>query len=421
MATAGPKTISEKILARAAKAPSVSAGEYVKAEADTIVMCDLAWLLAGPPINQLGARILDPDRVIVAFDHKVPADNSASAEMHRLWREFCAEQGIEKLHDVGDHGISHVLSIERGYARPGTLQVNIDSHANTCGAVGCFAIALGMDIISDMVLGWNWYVVPESVRVHLSGTLARGVMVRDVAQHVVTDLGDEVGNGRALEFVGPLVDQMRLADRMTLCNWSRKIQAVAGLINPDESTLAYVRGRTDQPLRPLLSDEGASYAEERHYDVDSIEPLVAAPPDPTNTKLLAEVSGTTIHQAFVGSCAGGSLDDLRTVAGVLAGRRVHPGVRMIASPGSQEIWRRAQEEGILTTLSEAGCVVTASTCGACIGGMGALGDGEVCVSTSTENFLGRMGTPGSLVYLASPLTVAASAVSGSLADSRTLS
>jgi len=313
-----------------------------------------------------------------------------------------------------------VLSVERGYARPGTLQVSIDSHANTCGAVGCFAIALGMDIISDMVLGWNWHAVPESVRVHLTGTLPAGVMVRDVAQHVVTDLGDELGNGRAIEFVGPLVDRMRLGERMTLCNWSRKIQAVAGLINPDRMTIDYVRGRATVPFVPLLSDAGAAYVEERSYDVGSLEPLVAAPPDPTNTKPLAEVAGTPIQQAFVGSCAGGSLDDLRTVAAVLAGRSVHPGVRMIASPGSQEIWRRAQEEGLLTTLAEAGCIVTASTCGACIGGMGALGDGEVCVSTSTENFPGRMGSPKSLVYLASPLTVAASAVSGELTDSRSL-
>jgi 3-isopropylmalate/(R)-2-methylmalate dehydratase large subunit len=416
-----PMTISERILARAAKTPSVRAGEYVEAEADTIVMCDLAWLLAGPPINRLGAKILHPERVIVAFDHKVPADSTASAEMHRLWRAFCAEHGIEKLHDVGDHGISHVLSVERGYARPGTLQVNIDSHANTCGAVGCFAIALGMDIISDMVLGWNWYVVPESVRVHLSGTLPAGVMVRDVAQHVITDLGDDVGNGRAIEFVGPLVDVMGMSERMTLCNWSRKIQAVAGLINPDRATIDYVSSRTTETFEPLCSEDGATYVEERHYDVSALEPLVAAPPDPTNTKPLAEVAGTTIHQAFVGSCAGGSLEDLRTVASVLNGRRVHPGVRMIASPGSQAIWRRAQEEGVLTTLADAGCIVTASTCGACIGGMGALGDGEVCVSTSTENFPGRMGSLGSLVYLASPLTVAASAVSGKLTDARTLS
>jgi 3-isopropylmalate dehydratase large subunit len=413
-------TIAEKILARAAGLDAVRPGEYIKAESDTIVMCDLAWLLAGPPIAELGARVRDPDKVIVAFDHKVPADNTASAEMHRNWREFCAEHGIEKLHDVGDHGISHVLSVERGYARPGTLQVSIDSHANTCGAVGCFAIALGMDIISDMVLGWNWYSVPESIKVELGGELRDGTVVRDVAQHVVTEVGDELGNGRVVEFVGAAVERMSITERMTLCNWSRKIQAVAGLVNPDRKTVDYVEARTEEPFEALVSDPDAEYAREFAFDVSGLEPLVAAPPDPTNTKPLAAVSGTPIQQAFIGSCAGGSLEDLRAAAAVLKGRRVHAGVRMIASPGSQAIWAEAQREGIVATLGDAGCVVTASTCGACIGGMGALGDGEVCVSTSTENFPGRMGAPGSLVYLASPLTVAASAIAGELIDSRDL-
>ena len=413
-------TITEKILARAAGADAVRPGEYVKAAADTVVMCDLGWLLCGPPIAELGARVLDPDKVIVAFDHKVPADNTASAEMHRNWREFCAEHGIEKLHDVGDHGISHVLSVERGYARPGTLQVSVDSHANTCGAVGCLAIPLGLDIISDMVLGWNWYSVPESIQVHLDGEMRAGTMVRDVAQHFVATVGDEIGNGRAVEFVGPAVERMSIAERMTLCNWSRKIQAVAGLVNPDRKTVDYVAARTAEPFEALCSDPDAEYAARFAIDVSALEPLVAAPPDPTNTQTLAAVSGTPIQQAFIGSCAGGSLEDLRVAATVLDGRHVHPGVRMIASPGSQRIWEEADREGIVATLARAGCVVTASTCGACIGGMGALGDGEVCVSTSTENFPGRMGAAGSLVYLASPLTVAASAVAGELIDSREL-
>jgi 3-isopropylmalate/(R)-2-methylmalate dehydratase large subunit len=213
---------------------------------------------------------------------------------------------------------------------------------------------------------------------------------------------------------------MSISERMTLCNWSRKIQAVAGLVNPDRKTVEYVSARTEEPFEALCSDPDAEYAARFEVDVSELEPLVAAPPDPTNTRTLAAVSGTPIQQAFIGSCAGGSLEDLRVAASVLGGRKVHPGVRMIASPGSQRIWEQADREGIVATLARAGCVVTASTCGACIGGMGALGDGEVCVSTSTENFPGRMGAAGSLVYLASPLTVAASAVAGELIDSREL-
>lgn len=414
------KTIAEKILARAAGLASVSPGEYIKARADTIVICDLGWSMAGPPIAELGVKVVDPERVIVVFDHKVPADNASNAELHRLWREFCKFHGIEHLHDVGNHGISHVISVERGYARPGTLQANIDTHANTCGAVGCFAIALGMDIVSDMVLGWNWYRVPESVRVHLSGKLPPGVMIRDVAQHVVSDLGESVGSGRVIEFVGPLVDQMSLDNRMTLCNWSRKIEAVSGMINPDAMTIDHVRSRTTVPFEPLCSDPGARYAEERAYDVSGLEPLVAAPPAVTNTKRLSEVSGTIIHQAFLGSCAGGHISDLRAAASVLRGRKVHGDVRMVVSPATQEIWNQAQQEGLWTIFMDAGVVVTSATCGACFGGMGALAKGEVCVSTSTENFPGRMGSLQSQVYLASPLTVAASAVAGKLTDAREL-
>ncbi len=413
-------TISEKILARASGARSVRAGEFVEAAADTLVLCDLAWSLAGPPIAELGARVREPDRVVVVFDHKAPAENTASAELHNRWRGFCAEHGIVHLHDIGDHGISHVISVERGYARPGTLQVNVDSHANTCGAVGCFATALGMDIVSDLLLGWNWYSVPESIRVRLEGELQPGVMVRDVAQLVMADLGEDLGLGRAIEFEGPFVERMPLGDRMTLCNWSRKVQAVAGVIAPTPEIVRYVAARTSEPFEPAFSDEEADWVETRSYDVGSMEPVVAAPPDPLDTRPLDAVAGTPIQQAFLGSCAGGSLDDIRAAAALLAGRRVHGDVRMIVSPGSQRIWREASEEGLLATLTEAGCLVTASTCGACIGGMGSLGAGEVCVSTSTENFAGRMGSPESSVYLGSPATVAASAIRGRLTDPRRL-
>jgi len=413
-------TIAEKILARAAGLPSVRPGGYIKARADTIVICDLGWQLVGPPIAELNAKIVEPERVIVAFDHKVPAENKSAAELHRTWREFCRHHGIARLHDVGDHGVSHVLSVERGYARPGTLQVNVDTHANTCGAVGCFAVALGMDLVSDMVLGWNWYRVPESVRVHLSGMVRPGVMIRDVAQHVMSDIGDEVGAGRVIEFVGPLIATMDLDERMTLCNWSRKIEAVTGLINPDDTTIRYVSSRTTEPFEPLCSDPDARYAQEYAYDISSVEPLVAAPPNPTNTKPLSQVAGTPIHQAFLGSCAGGRISDLRAAASVLRGRKIHPGVRMIASPASQEIWRQAEREGLWSILAEAGVLITASTCGACYGGMGTLADGEICISTSTENFPGRMGSLQSQVYLASPLTVAASAIAGKLIDAREL-
>ena len=410
--SAVPMTIAEKILARAAALPEVRPGDYIWARADSAILCDLGWTLVGPPIAELGARVVDPDRVVVTFDHTVPAATTGSATLHQRWREFCAEHGIKRIHDVGDQGISHVLSVQKGYARPGTLQVSVDTHANTCGAVGCFATAMGMDIVADLVIGVNWYAVPESVRVHLRGELPSGVTMRDVAQHVMSDIGTDIGSGRVIELTGPFVDQASIPALMTLCNWTRKVEAVAGIVNPAPSTIEYVQSRTDEPFDPLYSDADAAYAQKRQYDVSVMQPLVAAPGDPLNTRRLAEVEGTRINQAFLGSCAGGSIEDFRAAAGVLRGRRVHPGVRMIASPGSQETWRQAASEGLFEVLADAGVLVTGATCGACFGGAGVLAEGEVCVSTSTENFAGRMGSERASIFLASALTVAASAVAG---------
>jgi 3-isopropylmalate/(R)-2-methylmalate dehydratase large subunit len=415
-----PMTISEKILARAAGLESVVPGQYITARADTAIICDLGWPSVGPLFESLGVPVVEPDRVIVTFDHTAPAENEYNAQLHKTWREFCAKHGITRIHDIGDQGISHVLSVQKGYARPGTLQINVDTHANTCGAVGCFAIAMGTDMISDLAVGWNWYQVPESILVHLEGDLAPGVTMRDVAQHIMSDLGQDLGSGRAIEFVGPFVEQATLPQLMTLCNWSRKVQAVVGIVNPSEATLAYVRERTEVPFEPLYSDPDARYIERRSYDVSAMEPLVAAPGDPLATRSLAQVAGTVIHQAFLGSCAGGSIEDFRAAASVLRGKRIHEGVRMIASPGSQETWRLAESEGLLRDLSDAGVLVTGSTCGACYGGAGVLAGDEVCISTSTENFQGRMGSMTSSIYLGSALTVAASALEGRIADARSV-
>jgi 3-isopropylmalate/(R)-2-methylmalate dehydratase large subunit len=278
-----------------------------------------------------------------------------------------------------------------------------------------------MDIVCDLVLGWNWYSVPESIRVDLDGELQPGVMVRDVAQQVMSDIGADLGLGRAIEFAGPFVERMPLGDRMTLCNWSRKVEAVAGVIAPTPEIVRYVEARTSEPFEPVFSDENAAWAETRSYDVGAMEPVVAVPSDPLETRAIEAVAGATVHQAFVGSCAGGSLEDIRAAAEVLTGRQVHSDVRMIVSPGSQRIWRQAEQEGLLSILSDAGCVVTASTCGVCFGGMGSLAAGEVCIATSTENFQGRMGSPESSIYLGSPRTVAASAVRGEVTDPRGIS
>lgn len=416
----GPRTITEKILARAAGKDAVRAGDYITARADTVVICDLGWPSVGPLFESLDTPVVEPERLVITFDHTAPAETEYAAQLHSTWREFCTRHGITRVHDIGNQGISHVLAVQEGYARPGTLLINVDTHANTCGAVGCLSMAMGTDIVSDLAVGWNWYAVPHSIRVQLDGDLRPGVTMRDVAQHIMGDIGQDLGSGTAIEFVGSFVEDASIPQLMTLCNWSRKTEAVAGIVNPSPRTVEYVRSRTAVPLEPLRSDPGAEYLAERAYDVAEVEPVVAAPGDPLDTRPLSAVAGTRIHQAFLGSCAGGSIEDFRAAAGVLRGRRIAPGVRMIASPGSQETWRQAEEEGLLRDLTAAGVLVTGSTCGACYGGAGVLAGQEVCVSTSTENFHGRMGSPTASIYLGSALTVAASALAGELTDARAL-
>lgn len=413
-----PMTISEKILARAAGLDFVVPGQYVTARADTVIICDLGWPSIGPLFESLNVPVIEPERVVIIFDHTVPGENEYNIQLRSTWRDFCEKHGISDIFDVGGQGISHVLSVQKGYARPGTLQVNVDTHANTCGAVGCFAIAMGTDMISDLAIGTNWYSVPESIQVELHGELRSGVMMRDVAQRIMSDIGQDVGSGRAIEFTGPFVETASIPQLMTLCNWSRKVQAVVGIVNPSADTIAYVRARTEEPFSPLVSDPDASYAEHRSYDVSAMEPLIAAPGDPLNTRAITDVLDTRIDRAFLGSCAGGSIEDFRAAASVLRGRHIHSDVRMIATPGSEEIWRLAESEGLLGDLEHAGVVVTGSTCGACYGGTELLTGTQVCISTSTENFQGRMGSMTSSIFLGSALTVAASALAGRIADPR---
>lgn len=413
-----PMTLAEKILARASGLDAVVPGQFLRARADHVILCDLGWTLVGPQIADLGARVDGPDRVMVTFDHKVPADTPAIAALHQKWRDFCALHGIEGLYDIGRQGISHVLSVEEGYALPGGLQVSVDTHANTCGAVGCLSMAMGMDVLSDMVLGWNWYRVPETISVRLDGQAPRGVTVRDVAQIAMADIGDEAGAGRAVEFAGSYVDGLTIAERMVLCNWTRKIEAVAGMVAPDATTARYMEGRARKILPPLLADPDAHYALRRTFDVSSCEPVVAVPPSPLDILPVSAFDRTPIHQAVIGSCAGGHLDDLRLAASLLDGRKVARGVRLIVSPATRDIWSQAAAEGLLGICAAAGAIVTDATCGACFGGLGQLAPGELCLSTSTENSAGRMGSADARIMLASPLTVAASAIAGMVADPR---
>jgi homoaconitate hydratase family protein len=414
------RTLTEKIFARAAQR-DVEVGEVVRIEADWCSLVDLGWYMVIPVFEELDVKPHFPDRITVHLDHKAPAENLQSAKLHSSWRTWCAENGVEHLHDVSrGGGISHQVLVEAGYAAPGRFLVHQDSHANTCGAMGCFAVALGVDLATDMVLGWNWHRVPPTIRIRLVGNRPSWLTALDIAHNICGDLGPIGALGAVIEFAGPVVDVMSIDDRLTICNRSRRIEAVSAVINPDQRTLEYVTPRAIGAFEVLTSDADCSYLQDLSYDVASMEPVVACPPtEDRDTKTVAEVAGRRVHQAFVGSCAGGRLDDIRTAAAIVKGRQVAPGVRFIVTPASHAIWVQAAAEGLWETLSGAGAIVTPSTCGLCYGGLnGILDDGELCIANSTENTVGRMGSREAEIFLGSTATVAASAVAGEIVDPR---
>jgi 3-isopropylmalate/(R)-2-methylmalate dehydratase large subunit len=415
-----PMTLAQKILARASGRSHVEVGEIVRAEADWLALVDLGWFMVIPVFAELGAQLKYPERLTVHLDHASPAATKEMAAMHASWRSWCVDNRVDNLFDLGARGgISHTVLVQQGYAAPGRLLVHQDSQANTIGAVGCYATALGVDIATDMALGWNWHRVPETIRIELYGDRPDWLPARDIMQNIIGVVGAIGALGDVVEFGGPVVDTMSMDARLALCNWTRKIEAVTALINPDKTTLDYVGPRVRGPYEPLTSDADAEYRKTLTFDVGQMEPVVACPPNVADTRLVSAVSSIRIDQAFVGSCAGGMLEDIRAAAAIVAGHQVAPGVRLIVTPASQQIWHQAAQEGLLETLSEAGALITNSTCGTCWGGAnGVLADGEVCIASSTENTIGRMGSRSAHIYLASPATVAASAIAGHIADPR---
>ncbi|WP_309492432.1 3-isopropylmalate dehydratase large subunit [Candidatus Hecatella orcuttiae] len=414
-------TLTEKILARASGLPRVEAGGYVEAEVDLVMMHDLTGPLALDAFERLvERRVWNPGRVVVVFDHQVPADTVRSAELQRRLRRFVAEYGVRNFYDVGKGGICHEVLPEKGHVKPGDLVVGADSHTCTYGALGAFATGVGStDVAAVLAQGRLWFRVPETVRVVVEGRFQRYVSAKDLILHMAGCLGEDGANYKSLEFTGSTVGKMGMDGRMTLCNMVVELGAKAGLVPPDGVTFRYLEGRVAGSLRPLYPDEGAEYEGELSFSVDSLEPQVACPPRVANVKPVGEVAGLPVDQAVLGSCTNGRMDDLREAAGLLRGRRVKDGVRMIVLPASQEIYLRALEEGLLEVFARAGAAVGPPNCGPCLGGhFGLLAEGEVCISSTNRNFTGRMGSPGAKVYLASPATVAASAVTGRITDPR---
>lgn len=408
-------TLAEEIFSRK-MGRTVRAGEIVVAPVDYAMSHDNTTPLAIESFRKLERDLWDPERVIIAFDHMVPAPTTAAAELHRRIRAFIAEQGIR---NVFKEGICHQVMVERGFVLPGGLVVGADSHSCTYGALGCFGTGMGStDVAVIFATGRSWFRVPETVRINLYGKLQPGVFAKDACLALARELDVDGATYMAMEYGGEAVQGMDVSERMTLANMSIEMGAKAGLVEPDEVTLAYVAPRAREPFEPVYPDQ-PHYAREVELDVAALGPQVAKPSEVSNVGPVEEVEGTPLDQVFIGTCTNGRLDDLAIAAQILEGQTVHPNTRLIVTPASRDVWLEALRRGYIRTLMEAGAEVTNTGCGPCIGRhQGVLAAGERALTTQNRNFRGRMGDPRSELYLGSPATAAASAIEGRIADPR---
>jgi len=412
-----PQTLSQKILAQKAGLEQVLPGQIVTVTPDLLLTHDNTAAIS-QKFAQLGVEeVWDPDRLVVVLDHVVPAADEQTAGNHKLIREFIRQQGVKKFYDVG-RGICHQVVPEQGHVLPGSLVLGSDSHTTTYGALGAFATGIGR---SEAAVIWAtgriWLMVPDTMVIQVTGSFPPRVSAKDLILQIIGDLGADGALYRAVEFRGPTIEAMSVAGRMTLCNMSVEMGAKAGIIQADEKTVQWLEGRVDRPYKPLASDPEAPVERVLSYCVDGMVPQVACPHAVDNVKPVKEVLGTEIHQALIGTCTNGRLEDLQVAARLLRGKKVAPGVRLLVLPASSEIYRAGLSSGILEELAAAGGVILNPGCGPCLGAhQGVLAPGEVCLSTANRNFLGRMGCNQAFVYLASPATVAASAVAGKIVD-----
>jgi 3-isopropylmalate/(R)-2-methylmalate dehydratase large subunit len=410
-------TIAEKILARKSGQAKISPGDLATVEVDTVILFDNNFM---PNRWREILKVKNPDSLIVVFDHRVPAATQASATAHRIGREFVAKFGIKRFHDVGYlQGIGHQLVADHGYGLPGSVLLCSDSHTCSAGVFNCVARGVGQpDIIYAAAMGETWFRVGETVRYELEGKLPRAVTTKDAFLQIAGKHGDHATMN--VEFGGSGMKALSIDARKTLTTMAAELSAEFATCDPDEVMLEWVRARNPAPFEPVYPDRDARYAAVRKVDLSQLEPLVAFPDSVVaNSHPVAAAAGVAIDQAFIGSCANGTLDDLQLAASVLAGRRVASTVRLIITPASQTIFRQALKLGVIATLLDAGAVVTPATCGACGGGhMGVLGPNETCITATTRNFKGRMGDPSAKIYMASSATVAASAVTGVITDPR---
>ncbi len=410
-----PMTMAEKILAAHAHLDEVEPGQLIECDLDLVLANDVTAPIAIREFRKIGVEhVFEPERVVLVPDHYVPNKDIKSAKQAKIVRDFAREQGIAHYYEVGRMGVEHALLPEQGVVGAGDLVIGADSHTCTYGALGAFATGVGStDAGVAFATGKAWFKVPETLLFRIEGELAPGVTGKDVILHIIGMIGVDGALYQAMEFTGSAIRSMGMDERMSIANMAIEAGGKAGLIEMDDVTRAYMDGRTERPYVEYHSDPDAAYA--RVYDIDAatIQPTVAFPHLPSNTRPAAQARDVEIDQAVIGSCTNGRIADMRQAACVLRGRKVHPRVRCIVIPATQKVYRQCIEEGLMDVFLDANCAVSTPTCGPCLGGyMGILAAGERAVATTNRNFVGRMGDPTSEVYLSSPAVAAASAVLG---------
>jgi len=412
------KTIAEKILSRASGQDGY-ADDIVVAKVDFAFAQDGTAPLTIRAFKDMGGeKVFDPERVAFVMDHNAPSPSEGVSALHKMMREFAQAQGF-KIYEIGD-GVCHHVIPEGGNVVPGDLVVGADSHTCTYGALNAFATGVGStDLAAALITGKIWMRIPRTIKIVIEGALPEGVYSKDIILHIAGKLTADGATYKALEFSGSTIKALSMDARFTISNMAVEVGAKAGLMEADETTLAWVKEHSQKEIHPVSPDPDAKYEKIINIDVSSLTPQVAKPHRVDNVSSVEDVAGTPIHQAVIGTCTNGRLEDLRIAAAILKGRKVHPNVRLIIVPASRRVLVEAMQEGVIQSLVEAGGCVVAPGCGPCVGThAGIPSDGENVISTANRNFKGRMGNSKAFIYLASPATVAASAIKGSITDPR---
>lgn len=415
------KTITEKILAKASGKGNVTPGEIIDTNIDLVMGTDIMIPIILEVMRDMEIKeVFNRDKVVIVIDHFSPAPNIKAANQNKKVREFFKNYSLKNIMEVGSNGVCHVVLPEQGLVRPGEVIVGSDSHTTTYGALGAFSTGLGStDIAVAMATGKLWFKVPETIKVVFYNQLPKYVTGKDLILYLLGKIGAHGARYKTLEFSGETIAQLDMDGRFTMCNMAVEAGAKNAIIEPDEKTLQYLKNVTNEPYTIFKSDKDAKYEKIIEIDSSKIEPQIAYPHSPDNVFPISKSLGIKIDQVYLGSCTNGRISDLRLAANILKNNRIHPEIRLVITPGSQEVYLEALKEGLIETFIKAGAIINPPSCGACFGGhFGIIGDNEVCLSTTNRNFKGRMGSKEGKIFLSSPAVAIASAIKGEIADPR---